>query len=50
MARRLGSQPFPNSRNVKGGSAFSSRSIDEVKFVLGQGDFVFMAAKGSLRS
>jgi len=26
------------------------RSIDEIKFVLGQGDFVFIAAKGSHRS
>jgi predicted SnoaL-like aldol condensation-catalyzing enzyme len=24
-----------------------NRSIDEIKFVLGQGDFVFIAAKGS---
>jgi predicted SnoaL-like aldol condensation-catalyzing enzyme len=27
-----------------------NRSIDEIKFVLGEGDFVFIAAKGSHES
>jgi predicted SnoaL-like aldol condensation-catalyzing enzyme len=30
-------------------AATQHRSIDEIKFVLGQGDFVFVAAKGSLQ-
>lgn len=30
------------------GLAVEHRSIDEIKFMLGQGDFVFVAARGSL--
>ncbi len=33
---------------TRGGSL--SRTIDEIKFVLGQGDFVFIAAKGTLKT